>query len=102
MIKHVVCWKLYEEALGKGKQRNAEMIRERLQALSEAIPTMHSVEIGVNSSRASQDNYDVTLLCEFDDFETLKAYQEHPEHQAFVEFVTPLTEHVVNVDFEKA
>lgn len=74
MVKHVVCWQLYEEALGRDKHRNAELIRERLIALSKVIPMMRWVEVGINSPRASDKNYDVTLLCEFDDFQALEDY----------------------------
>jgi antibiotic biosynthesis monooxygenase (ABM) superfamily enzyme len=100
MIKHVVCWKLYEQALEGDKQTNARMIKERLEKLDEALPMMQSTEVGINAEKAPGDNYDVVLICVFDSVQTLNDYKVHPEHQAFVEFVTPLAEDVVNVDFE--
>jgi len=100
MVKHVVCWRLYDQALGGDKQTNARMIKERLEKLDESLPMMQSTEVGINAEKTPDDNYDVVLICMFDDFQTLNDYKVHPEHQAFVEFVTPLAEHVVNVDFE--
>jgi len=100
MIKHVVCWKLYDQALGGNRETNARLIRERLKALDEALPMMQSVEIGINSGKAPGENYDVALICVFEGFQALHDYKNHPEHKAFVEFVTPLSEDVVNVDFQ--
>ncbi|HKL38370.1 MAG TPA: Dabb family protein [Bacteroidales bacterium] len=100
MVKHVVCWELYDQALGGDKQTNARLIKERLEKLDESLPWMQSTEIGINAAKASSENYDVVLICVFDTFQALSDYKVHPEHQAFVGFVTPLAEHVVNVDFE--
>lgn len=101
MIKHVVCWKLYENAEGKDKIQNAREITKRLLALKEKIPRIKSIEAGINSEKTQSDNYDVVLIARFNSFEDLDIYQKHPDHQDFVKFVTPLTSDKIAVDFEE-
>lgn len=100
MIKHVVCWKLYEEASGRSKMKNAELIRQRLLDLKNKIPKIRKIEAGINAPDASSDNYDVVLITEFESVEDLHFYRDHPDHRAFVEFIHPLRSHKVAVDFE--
>ena len=100
MIKHIVCWNLYENAAGKTKRENALEIKERLLDLKNKIPQIQSIEVGINSDKASPDNYDVVLITEFKNFEDLETYQKHPDHQSFVDFVTPLRSNKVAVDYE--
>ncbi len=100
MVKHVVCWQLYEEAAGRDCQTNASLIKAELLALRELIPEMQSVEVGINAPQAHSDNYDVVLIAGFEDFSALERYQQHPEHKRFVEFVAPLRQHRVRVDYQ--
>jgi len=100
MIKHVVCWNLYENAKGKTRQQNALEIKEKLLDLKNKIPHIQTIEVGVNSDKANPDNYDVVLITEFNNFEDLETYQKHPAHQDFVDFVTPLRSDKVAVDYE--
>ena len=100
MIKHIVCWKLYDEASGRSKKENAEIIRQRLLDLKTKIPVIRKIEAGINAPAASSDNYDVVLITEFDSIDDLYFYRDHPDHQAFVRFIQPLRSHKVAVDFE--
>ena len=100
MVKHIVCWNLYEKANGKTKQQNAMEIKEKLLDLKNKIPHIQTIEVGINSDKANPDNYDVVLITEFKSFGDLQIYQKHPAHQEFVEFVTPLRGNKVAVDYE--
>ena len=100
MVKHIVCWKLYENAAGKTKKQNALKIKAKLLDLKNKIPQIQSIEVGINSDKAEPDNYDVVLISEFKNFEDLDIYQKHADHQAFVSFVTPLRSDKVAVDYE--
>lgn len=100
MIKHVVCWDLYEQAAGRDKATNASLIKAELLALKELIPEMRSVEVGINAESADTENYDVVLIAEFDSFEDLKRYSSHSEHLRFVKFISELRRHRVAVDYE--
>jgi len=100
MVKHIVCWNLYEKAKGKTQQQNAMEIKEKLLGLKNKIPQIQTIEVGINSDKANPDNYNVVLITEFKNFEDLEFYQKHPAHQEFVEFVTPLRSDKVAVDYE--
>jgi len=101
MIKHIVCWQLYEQAEGRDKTTNCSLVKAELLALKELIPEMRSVEVGENLPQAGSDNYDVVLIAEFDNLEALRRYQDHPEHQRFKKFISPLRSKKVAVDFER-
>ncbi|HKL37393.1 MAG TPA: Dabb family protein [Bacteroidales bacterium] len=100
MIKHVVCWQLYDQAEGRDKATNCSLVKAELLALKELIPEMRSVEVGENIPQAGSENYDVVLIAGFDTLKDLQRYQEHSEHQRFKKFVSPLQSDKIAVDFE--
>ncbi|NTU43494.1 MAG: Dabb family protein [Nitrospirales bacterium] len=86
MIKHIVMWRLRDEAGGKSKAENALIIKERLEALAGRIPGLLRIEVGIDFS-ATAESGDVLLYSEFESPEALDAYQNHPEHKAVVPFI---------------
>ncbi len=80
MLKHIVFFKLADEAEGRTKNENARMMKEQLENLIHCIPVLRKIEVGINSPEAPEDNYDIVLCTEFDNFEDLNIYQKHPEH----------------------
>jgi hypothetical protein len=57
--------------------------------LLEKIPSVRSLKIGLPADKAtpkvSVNDYQVGLLCTFDDFDGLKSYLEHPQHLKYVD-----------------
>ena len=100
MVRHVVCWDLHEQAGGRDKSTNASLIKAELLALKELIPQIRNIEVGINAESADPKNYDVVLIAEFDNFEQLKGYSHHPEHQRFVNFISGIRRQRVAVDYE--
>lgn len=86
MIKHIVMWKLADEAGGQTKQQNAEKIKVIAEALNDKIEGMNWLEIGIDFSK-SEGSFDVALYSEFDSVEALNNYKVHPEHVKLAEFV---------------
>jgi hypothetical protein len=86
MIRHIVVWRIKE---GPGREASLEAIRERLLGLKSAITQIRALEAGINVT-PGPDAADVLLYSEFDSLEDLAAYQRHPEHLRFVEFMAPL------------
>ncbi len=99
MIKHIVMWKLYDQAEGFSKAENARRIQHRLEEMGERIKVIRSLEAGVNLT-AAPDAFDVVLYAEFDSREDLALYQDHPEHVAFKAFIHPLRSEKRVVDYE--
>lgn len=85
MIKHIVMWKLKEEAHGNDKATNAQLIKEKLEALDGEIEGLHKIEVGVDFLGGT--NFDVVLYSELSSEEALDTYQNHPLHQALLPFV---------------
>lgn len=86
MLKHIVAWRLKENAHGNSKRENAALIRQKLEALDGKIPGLLKIEVGINFTE-DQDASDVVLYSEFGAKEDLLRYQKHPEHLAVVPFI---------------
>ncbi|HET91290.1 MAG TPA: Dabb family protein [Chloroflexi bacterium] len=99
MIKHIVMWKLYDQAEGFSRAENARRIQRRLEGMGERIEVLRALEAGVNLT-AAPDAFDVALYAEFDSLEDLAVYQAHPEHLKFKEFIHPLRAEKRLVDYE--
>jgi len=99
MIKHIVCWKLKDEAHGNDKSINAEQIKEKLEALRGKIEGLVNIEVGINIPEYPT-NYDVVLYSELESKESLEHYQNHPLHQALLPFIREAVSSRVAVDYE--
>lgn len=86
MIKHVVLWKLKEEANGNTKEQNAVEIKQRLEALNGQIPGLIKIEVGIDFLK-TPESADVVLYSEFENREALLVYAEHPLHKAVMPFI---------------
>ena len=98
MVKHIVMWKLKEEAHGNDKKINALLIKEKLESLSGKIDGLLKIEIGVDFLGGS--NFDVVLYSELSTKEALDTYQNHPLHQAELPFIREAVVDRKAVDFE--
>ncbi len=100
MIKHIVMWKLKEQAEGCSKLENAQKLKARLESLPKKITEIKFAEAGINFDD-SDAAFDVVLYSEFENKETLKAYQAHPEHQRLIkEFLNKIRIEKKVVDYE--
>ncbi|BES63253.1 MULTISPECIES: Dabb family protein [Dysgonomonas] len=99
MVKHIVFWKLKDEANGNDKAANAQLIKEKLEDLNGKIEGLVKVEVGINFLD-SPANYDVALYSEVASKEALDFYQNHPLHQAVLPFVREVVSGRIAVDYE--
>lgn len=99
MVKHIVFWKLKDEANGNDKAANARLIKEKLEDLNGKIEGLVKVEVGINFFD-SPANYDVALYSEVASKEALDFYQNHPLHQAVLPFVREVVSGRIAVDYE--
>lgn len=58
----------------------------RLRSLEGVVPTLKSIEVGVDELR-SERSWDVCLITRFDSEEAMEAYQVHPAHQDVVAYI---------------
>ncbi len=98
-MKHIVFWKLKEEAEGHRKDENAKKVKERLEALNGRIEGLLQLEVGIDLSD-SEYSSDLVLYSEFGKREDLKVYQSHPEHRALLPFLQSICIERRVVDYE--
>ena len=84
MVKHIVFWKLNEEAKRNNPQGLVEDLRGRFKALLGLVDGLTAIELGTNYNKGE---FDVALVCEFISREAEAAYQQHPAHLAIKERV---------------
>lgn len=99
MVKHIVFWKLKEEAHGNTKEVNAQLIKQKLEDLNGKIEGVIKIEVGINFLE-NAGNYDVALYSELENKEALPFYANHPLHQAILPFVKEAVVDRKAVDFE--
>lgn len=100
MIKHIVFFKLAENAEGKSKAENAAWIKYELENLKNIIPQIKAIEVGSNSPLAPATNFDVALYSEFDSMQDLDTYQAHPEHKRVAAYIAKVRTDRACVDYE--
>ena len=98
MLKHIVVFKLKDQAEGATREQNARKMIGMLHALPKVIPQITHLEAGTNVI-PSDAAYDVAIYSEFKDEQDLKTYAQHPEHLKVVEFVKKVVESRVLVDY---
>lgn len=79
MLTHVVLFRFDSPDASKEAS-------ERLRAMAGKIPSLKSIEAGVNVI-AGDAAYDVALVTRFDDQTGLDAYRTHPVHLEVVGFI---------------
>jgi heme-degrading monooxygenase HmoA len=99
MIKHIVMWKLKEEAEGADRAANALEMKRRLDACAAIVPGIIAFEVTV-AQPDLEATYDVVLYSEFADRAALAAYVNHPVHQAVVPFIGAIREARQCMDYE--
>lgn len=94
MIVHIVMFKFKDE----NKSSNIQEVLKRLNALTQLIPTLKSMEVGVNFT-LSDRAFDLSLYSTFESKEDLDAYAVHPEHLKVVELIKSVTLESKVVDY---
>jgi hypothetical protein len=86
MIKHIVFFRFKDQAHGNTKAVNAQLFKEKLEALRGIVPGLLRLEVGIDVSQSAM-SADVAIYSEFDSRESLEAYIIHPAHQAVLPFL---------------
>ena len=99
MLKHIVMWKLKEQAEGASRAANALEMKRRLDACATIVPGILTFEVTLAQPEL-EATYDVVLYSEFTDRTALEAYVRHPTHQAIVPFIGAIREARQCMDYE--
>ncbi len=99
MIKHIVFWKLKDQANGLDKAENAQQIKEKLEALNGQIEGLIHLEVGMDFLH-SPESADLVLYSEFESKDALTYYANHPLHKAVMPFIAEARSERRVVDYE--
>jgi len=94
MVKHIVMFNFKDE----NKKENLLKAKEMLEALLESVPTLKSMEVGINFAQEERA-MDLSLYSEFEDEEALKSYATHPAHLEVVAFIKSVASASKVVDY---
>lgn len=96
MVVHIVTFKFKEE----NKKANIIHAKQMLENLMGAVPTLRSIDVGVNFS-TEERAMDLSIITVFESKEGLDAYAIHPEHLKVVDFIKTVVEYSKVVDYER-
>ncbi|TWI69175.1 stress responsive alpha/beta barrel protein [Pseudoduganella lurida] len=99
MIKHIVMWKLKDEAEGADRATNGRKLKELLDACRGISPGMLTLEVAL-AQPGLEATYDAVLYSEFTDRDALNAYLDHPQHLALKPFIAAVREARQCMDYE--
>ena len=97
MVYHIVMWKISDDV---DKEKTANTIKEKLEALNGQIDVIKDLTVGINFNEtdAASDN---VLVSKFETKADLSEYINHPLHKAVgAEFVRPNVKERRVVDYE--
>ncbi len=100
MIKHIVMWRLKEEAEGRSQNESAHLIKQRLEDLQGKLDGLIKIEVGIDFS-CDKDSSHIVLYSEFRDKDALSAYLTHPLHEAIKPLVLSARSERRVVDYER-
>ena len=99
MIKHIVLWKLKENAEGKSASENAALIVEKFKTLKGNVPGLVDIESGVDFTRSAAA-WDVGLVTAFNSKADLDFYQTFPAHVEIKNFIGKVSLDRCVLDYE--
>jgi hypothetical protein len=85
MMRHVVMWVFPEESAGRARDENMARAIEMLRELPAEIPVIRRFDV-VTNQLAGDKQAHLLLDSDFDDWDALETYQQHPAHLAVVAF----------------
>lgn len=101
MIRHIVMWKLKEEAEGASKEKNANKLKLILEGLKINIEEIKNVEVGINiNGDKSDEAWDVVLLCDFESELGYTMYTRNEHHKKAMKFINSVIEERRFVDYK--
>ena len=96
MVVHIVTFQFKEE----NKKANIIQVKQMLESLMGAVPTLRSIDVGMNFSKEDRA-MDLSIITVFESKEGLEAYAVHPEHLKVVDFIKTVVEYSKVVDYER-
>ena len=100
MIRHIVMWKLKDQAEGATKQKNAEKLKLILEGLRTNIEEIKAVEAGIQINPDEKDSLDVVLICDFETELDFQMYTRNAHHKRAIDFIDTVADERYYVDYK--
>lgn len=100
MIRHIVMWKLKDQAEGATKEKNAEKLKLILEGLRTNIDEIKSVEVGIQINPDEEDSLDVVLISDFETELDFQMYTRNAHHKKAIDFIDTVAEERYYVDYK--
>lgn len=97
-LRHIVMWRLKDEAEGQSKAENMLIAQEALMRFSNLVPGIELFEVGLKTD-GLDCTCDLILNSVFKDEAALTAYQNHPDHLAIKPLMKAIVEQRQCMDF---
>ena len=98
MVKHIVMFKLKNEAPVAEKLAAMQNFKQAIEALPAKIHVIRKIEVGLNINPGEQ--WHIALYSEFDSLDDVKYYAQHPDHVAAGKLLADVKESRACVDYE--
>lgn len=98
MVKHIVLFKLKDEAPAEARLAAMNAFKAAIEALPAKIPFIRSIEVGLNINPA--ETWSIALYSEFDSLDDVRRYAVHPDHVAARKLLAEVRESRACVDYE--
>lgn len=98
MVKHIVLFKLKDDASADAKLAAMHAFKDAIEALPAKIPFIRKIEVGLNISPA--ETWSIALYSEFDTLDDVRRYAVHPDHVAAGKLLAEVKESRACVDYE--
>lgn len=98
MVKHIVLFKLKDDASADAKLAAMHAFKDAIEALPAEIPFIRKIEVGLNINPA--ETWSIALYSEFDTLDDVRQYAVHPDHVAAGKLLAEVKESRACVDYE--
>ncbi len=98
MVKHIVLFKLKDEAPIADKLAAMHGFKDAIEALPAKISVIRKIEVGFNMNPG--ETWSIALYSEFDSLDDVKYYAVHPDHVAAGKLIANVKESRACVDYE--
>lgn len=98
MVKHIVLFKLKDEAPAEARLAAMNAFKAAIEALPAKMPFIRSIEVGLNINPA--ETWSIALYSEFDSLDDVRRYAVHPDHVAAGKLLAEVRESRACVDYE--
>ena len=98
MVKHIVLFKLKDEAPEAEKLEAMNSFKKAIEALPAKIAVIRQIEVGLNMNPG--ETWSIALYSEFDSLDDVKFYATHPDHVAAGKLLAAVKENRACVDYE--